>query len=74
MQMTRALLAHSARAGQAVGLCLDERGVMFLGVNTPQVRWQNTGAGPYTLQALQVQYLTFGAFHVSRACGVPSII
>ena len=38
LQMKSVLLAHAAEVGQAVGLCLDEAGAMFVAVNTPEVR------------------------------------
>ncbi len=37
-QMTGVLAAHRLGEGAAVGLCLDENGHMFLGINSNQVR------------------------------------
>ena len=37
-QMSGVLAAHRVGEGAAVGLCLDENGHMFLGVNSSQAR------------------------------------
>jgi hypothetical protein len=37
-QMAGVLAAHHVGEGAAVGLCLDENGQMYLGVNSNQVR------------------------------------
>ena len=38
VQMTGVLAAHRIGEGAAIGLCLDENGHMFLGINSNQVR------------------------------------
>ena len=49
--MTGVLAAHRLGEGAAVGLCLDENGHMFLGINSNQVRGVASACSPVTASA-----------------------
>ena len=70
--MTGVLAAHRVGEGAAVGLCLDESGHMFLGINSNQVRGSASGypmtkASP--VKTMNVRYgRRYGKFGTRRHC------
>ncbi len=59
-QMTGVLAAHRLGEGAAVGLCLDENGHMFLGINSNQVRGAASAGSPITASEAHNMNVCYG--------------